>query len=624
MQAPRDENFVPAMLFMGSDGETYPVEGSEITGRLFVDVPGGSGTVTSVSVVSANGLAGTVATATTTPAITLSTTITGILKGNGTAISAVTVGTGLAFDGTTLSSTITGNVTKVGTPVNNQIGVWTGDGTIEGDAALTFDTATDILTISGILIDGANNFIYTTNAVSPASLYLFAGEATSGDNSGAGVEVSSGGGSGTGNGGPVQFTAGLGGATGDGGFVTFIAGDGGATSGNGGDISFVAGDTQGGNSDGGDIIFVTGQKFGSGIDGKAKFGSGAGNATLESNGNFDLILQTGNATTGNITIADGANADITIDPDGSGDVVIATTGELRPSANDGTALGVAGTAWSDLFLASGGVINWDSGDVVITHSANALTFSGGSYLFSGTAGPSANDGSALGTSTVSWSDLFLAEGGVINWDNGDVTVTQTGNVLAVAGGDLRVATADVGTNADSVPTLSSTSTFTNKTLTSPTINTATIGGATTLNENASIDLDPSLSADGTYSGICITGTAGTTLAFGDLIYLAAADSRWELVDADSVTTCGAVLTGMCVLAAAADGNATKVLLKGNIRADAAFPTFTIGANVYAGLTAGDVVTTAPSATDDVVHVVGKALTADSMYFDPSEDYITIV
>lgn len=35
---------------------------------------GGSGTVTSVSVVTANGLAGTVATPTTTPAITLSTT----------------------------------------------------------------------------------------------------------------------------------------------------------------------------------------------------------------------------------------------------------------------------------------------------------------------------------------------------------------------------------------------------------------------------------------------------------------------------------------------------------------------------------------------------------------------
>jgi hypothetical protein len=49
----------------------------------------------SVSVVSANGFAGSVAqaTATSTPAITLSTSITGVLKGNGTAISAAVSGT---------------------------------------------------------------------------------------------------------------------------------------------------------------------------------------------------------------------------------------------------------------------------------------------------------------------------------------------------------------------------------------------------------------------------------------------------------------------------------------------------------------------------------------------------
>jgi hypothetical protein len=54
---------------------------------------GSGGTVTSVSVVSANGFAGTVATATTTPAITLTTSITGLLKGNATAISAAVVNT---------------------------------------------------------------------------------------------------------------------------------------------------------------------------------------------------------------------------------------------------------------------------------------------------------------------------------------------------------------------------------------------------------------------------------------------------------------------------------------------------------------------------------------------------
>ena len=53
--------------------------------------PATSGTVTSVSVVSANGFAGTVATATTTPAITLTTSQTGLLSGNGTAITGTAI-----------------------------------------------------------------------------------------------------------------------------------------------------------------------------------------------------------------------------------------------------------------------------------------------------------------------------------------------------------------------------------------------------------------------------------------------------------------------------------------------------------------------------------------------------
>jgi hypothetical protein len=54
---------------------------------------GGAGTVTAVSIGSANGFSGTVANPNTTPAITLSTSVTGILKGNGTAMSAAVAGT---------------------------------------------------------------------------------------------------------------------------------------------------------------------------------------------------------------------------------------------------------------------------------------------------------------------------------------------------------------------------------------------------------------------------------------------------------------------------------------------------------------------------------------------------
>lgn len=60
-----------------------------------------SGTVTSINVASANGFAGTSDGNTTSPTLTISTTITGVLKGNGTAISAATGGTDFVVGGTT-------------------------------------------------------------------------------------------------------------------------------------------------------------------------------------------------------------------------------------------------------------------------------------------------------------------------------------------------------------------------------------------------------------------------------------------------------------------------------------------------------------------------------------------
>jgi len=66
----------------------------------------GSGTVTSVSVASANGFTGT-SSGGATPALTLATSITGVLKGNGTAISAATAGTDYVAPGTATTFTAT-------------------------------------------------------------------------------------------------------------------------------------------------------------------------------------------------------------------------------------------------------------------------------------------------------------------------------------------------------------------------------------------------------------------------------------------------------------------------------------------------------------------------------------
>jgi len=129
------------------------------------------------------------------------------------------------------------------------------------------------------------------------------------------------------------------------------------------------------------------------------------------------------------------------------------SGAATPATNHAAALGTSSLMWSDLFLASGGVVNWNNGDVLITHSANTLAFTGASsgYTLDAAVRPSANDAAALGSATVSWADLFLASGGVINWNNGDVLITHSANLLAFSGAtsgytfDVPIAVASGGT-----------------------------------------------------------------------------------------------------------------------------------------------------------------------------------
>ena len=79
-------------------------------------------------------------------------------------------------------------------------------------------------------------------------------------------------------------------------------------------------------------------------------------------------------------------------PAGNSDISIyyAGTEELRisasaisPGTSDGIALGTSALLFSDLFLASGAVINFNNGDVTITHAANILTIAGGTTVYSG-------------------------------------------------------------------------------------------------------------------------------------------------------------------------------------------------------------------------------------------------
>lgn len=128
----------------------------------------GSGTVTSVSVTTANGFAGSVATSSTTPTITLNTTVTGIVKGDGTSISAAVAGdfptlnqntTGNAATAT-LASTVTtnanlnGDVTSIGNTTSIASGVIV-DADVNASAAIAVSKLAALTVSRAVVTNGS-------------------------------------------------------------------------------------------------------------------------------------------------------------------------------------------------------------------------------------------------------------------------------------------------------------------------------------------------------------------------------------------------------------------------------------------------------------------------------------
>lgn len=73
--------------------------------------------------------------------------------------------------------------------------------------------------------------------------------------------------------------------------------------------------------------------------GEVVIGTGAASGKLSSSGDFDLVLETGNSTTGSVTITDGANGDISLTPNGSGVVDVGT--KLKVTGNEIQSSGAA-------------------------------------------------------------------------------------------------------------------------------------------------------------------------------------------------------------------------------------------------------------------------------------------
>jgi len=169
------------LLIGNTAGKRYDLNtltaGTGITitnGAGSITITGTGGTVTSVSVVSANGFAGTVANSTTTPAITLTTTITGILKGNGTAISAAVSGTDYA-PATSGTSILYGNGAggfsnvTVGTGLTFATGTLSTSGTITTNAPVTKTANFSVASTDTWLINNKTGSTCTVTLPSPSA-----------------------------------------------------------------------------------------------------------------------------------------------------------------------------------------------------------------------------------------------------------------------------------------------------------------------------------------------------------------------------------------------------------------------------------------------------------------------
>lgn len=111
---------------------------------------------------------------------------------------------------------------------------------------------------------------------------------------------------------------------------------------------------------------------------------------------------------------------------------------LTPGSSDGTALGTTSLMWSDLFLASGAIINFNNGNLTLTHSSNALTLSGSDKLQFGDDATYIHQSEDSVLDLVSDGELELNATTEVEINTALVDVNASGAVTIDAGGNSNI------------------------------------------------------------------------------------------------------------------------------------------------------------------------------------------
>lgn len=142
--------------------------------------------------------------------------------------------------------------------------------------------------------------------------------------------------------------------------------------------------------------------------------------------------------------------------------------------------------------------------------------------------------------------------------------------------------------------------------------TPQLGGDLDVN-GKSTDWGAIISTNGTYKGDTLSVTVDTNGTGFSAVLAQGADFHFDLADADAVANCY-----MIAIALEAGTGTKKILTKGQV----CNTSWNWSAGpVFLSTTDGGLTQTSPSGTDDVVMIVGWALSATVIFFDPYASYI---
>jgi hypothetical protein len=148
-------------------------------------------------------------------------------------------------------------------------------------------------------------------------------------------------------------------------------------------------------------------------------------------------------------------------------------------------------------------------------------------------------------------------------------------------------------------------------LVSPSFTTPTLGNATA----TTINIVPASGA-GTVTGPTITMTSTETQAVGDAVMIDS-NGKCHLGKADTLANAGAVLL---TATAVTNSASTTYLRPGGTLKLASSPSWTVGGMVYlstVGTTGNTLSQTAPSGASNAIQILGTAIAADTLLFEPS-------